>query len=153
MNKTNYLQNLNAVVLQLKQAEKHLNTSYQRCQEIGLHGSHSEDHLIEFEALTGRFARLVDMLIHKLFRTIDTVELVDAGTLIDVMNRAEKRGFVDSALDLRALKDLRNDIAHEYLEKKLTILHKEVYQSVPKLFAIIAHSIAYSQKYITIPQE
>ena len=153
MNKINYLQNLNAVILQLKQAEKHLKISYQRCQEIGLEGSHSEDHLIEFEALTGRFARLVDMLIHKFFRAIDTVELVDVGTLIDTMNRAEKRGLVDSALELRALKDLRNDIAHEYLDKKLTILHKEVYQSVPKLFAIIAHSIAYSQKYITIAQE
>jgi uncharacterized protein with HEPN domain len=65
------------------------------------------------------------------------------------MNRAEKRGFVEFSLELRALKDLRNQIAHEYVAEKLTRLQEEVYQSVPKLFKIIANSIAYSQKYLS----
>lgn len=147
MNKRNYIQNLIAIVSQVKQAEKHFKISYQRCKKIGLEGPHNEDHLIEFEALTGRFARLVDLLIHKFFRAIDTVELVEGGTLIDVINRAEKRGLIDSALELRALKDLHNDIAHEYLAEKLTEMHTEVYQSVPKLLTMIKNSIAYSQKY------
>ena len=149
MSKTDYLQNLKKVVSQVQQAEKHLKISYRRCQAAGLHGPHTEDHLIEFEALTGRFARLVDMLIHKLFRAIDTVELVEGGTLIDVINRAEKRTLVSSALDLRTLKDLRNDIAHEYLTEKLTRLHEEVYQAVPQLLSMITKSVAYSQKYTT----
>lgn len=148
MNKIDYIANLNAVVSQLKQAEKHLKISYKRCQAIGLQGPHSEEHLIEFEALTGRFARLVDMLIHKYFRAVDTVELVDGGTLIDVINRAEKRGLVVSASDVRVLKDLRNDIAHEYLAEKLTRLHEEVYQAVPKLFKMIGNAVTYAQKYL-----
>lgn len=148
MNKINYLQNLQTIILQIRQAEKHLKSSYQRCQKIGLAGPHTEDHLIEFEALTGRFARLVDMLVHKFFRAIDIVELVDAGTLIDAINRAEKRGLIDSALEIRALKDLRNDIAHEYLAERLSKLHEEVYHVVPKLLATISRSIAYSQKYV-----
>jgi hypothetical protein len=151
MSKSNHIQNLSKIVKQLKDAEKHLKISYSRCQKIGLEGSSNEDHLIEFEALTGRFARLVDMLIHKFFRAIDTVELVDTGTLIDVINRAEKRGLIDSALEARTLKDLRNDIAHEYLTEKLTLLQTEVYQSVPKLLSMISNAIAYAQKYLTTP--
>lgn len=147
MSKIDYIENLNNVVSQLKQAEKHLKVSYMRCQKIGLDGPHNEDNLIEFEALTGRFGRLVDMLIHKFFRSLDAVELVDGGTLIDTVNRAEKRGIIDSVAELRSLKDLRNDIAHEYLAEKLTLLHQEVYQAVPKLFTIIKNSLNYSKKY------
>lgn len=143
-----YIANLNEVVSQLKQAEKHLKVSYKRCQAIGLQGPHNEEQLIEFEALTGRFARLVDMLIHKYFRAVDTVELVDGGTLIDVINRAEKRGLVVSASEVRLLKGLRNDIAHEYLAEKLTALHQEVYQAVPKLFTMIGNADSYAHKYL-----
>jgi len=148
VNKKNYIENLNEVTLQLKQAEKHLKVSYNRCQKIGLKGPHNEDHLIEFEALTGRFARLVDMLVHKMFRSIDIVELADSGTLIDVINRAEKKGLIDSAQEVRSLKDLRNDIADEYITEKLTKLHEEVYQAVPKLLNMITNTVAYFQKYL-----
>lgn len=150
MNKNNYLQNLKDIVSQIKQAEKHLNVSYQRCTKMGLNGPHTEDNLIEFEALTGRFARLVDMLIHKLFRAIDSVELVDGGTLIDTINRAEKRNLIESALEIRTLKDLRNDVAHEYLADKLTILHQEIYKYVPKLLSIVNTSVNYTKKYVKI---
>lgn len=148
MNKPIYIQNLRATLSQLKQAEKHLLVSYRRCEKWGLSGPHTEDNLIEFEALTGRFARIVDMLIHKLYRAIDTVELVDGGTLIDTINRAEKRGLVKSLVEVRALKDLRNDIAHEYLAEKLTRLHKEVYEAVPKLLEMVRKGIEYSEKYV-----
>lgn len=148
MSKSNHIQNLGKIVKQLKDAEKHLKISYQRCQKMALKEFSDEDYLIEFEALTGRFARWVDMLIHKFFRAIDTVELVDTGTLIDVINRAEKRGLIDSAMEMRSLKDLRNDIAHEYLTEKLTLLQTEVYQSVPKLLSMISAGITYAQKYL-----
>lgn len=151
MRKINHLQLLNEIIQQLKQAEKHLKISYQRCKKIGLNGPHNEDHLIEFEALTGRFSRLVDLLINKFFRALDAVELIDGGTLIDTINRAEKRELIDSALELRALKDLRNEIAHEYLAEKLTMLHEEVYQSVPKLLAMVMHSIEYAQQHTNSP--
>jgi uncharacterized protein YutE (UPF0331/DUF86 family) len=147
MNTKDHIQNLMEIVQQVAQAEKHLKISYKRCQKIGLKGPHTEEALIEFEALTGRFARLVDMLVHKLFRAIDAVELVDTGTLLDAINRAEKRGIIDLATDVRALKDLRNEIAHEYLAEKLTLLHQEVYNSAQKLFPMVDKSIAYANKY------
>ncbi len=65
------------------------------------------------EALSSRYGRFVDILINKLFRAVDRFELMDVGTLIDTLNRAEKRGIV-SAETGRELKELRNMIAHEY---------------------------------------
>lgn len=144
----NYIENLRSITEQVKQAEYYLRVSYERCKNIGLKGPHSEDDLIEFEALTGRFARTVDIIIHKLFRGIDVVEVIDGGTLIDTMNRAEKRGLIPDAAKLRALKDLRNDIAHEYVADKLTQLHEEVYGEVPILFDIVGKSLLYAQRYL-----
>lgn len=132
---------------QVSRAENHLRISYKRCQKVGLQGPHREEGLIEFEALTARFTRLVDILVHRLFRAVDAVELVDSGTLIDVINRAEKKGMIETSAEVRALKDLRNDISHEYIAEKLTHLHQEVYHSIPKLFAMLAKSIAYASKY------
>ncbi len=65
------------------------------------------------EALSSRYGRFVDILINKLFRAVDRFELMDVGTLIDTLNRAEKRGIV-SAETGRELKELRNLIVHEY---------------------------------------
>lgn len=148
MNKRDHIQNLYEIVQLLIQAKKHLEYSFKRCKKIDLASKHTEEQLIEFEALTSRFVRLVDMLIHKFFRSLDYVELIDGGTLIDVVNRAEKRGLIESALDFRAFKDLRNDIAHEYIAEKLSQLHGEVYSQVPYLLEIVQRSIDYSQKYL-----
>ena len=66
------------------------------------------------ENLVGRYARTIDVIVNKVFRSIDAVELEDGGTMIDVANRAEKRGIVESADRVRDLKGLRNDIVHAY---------------------------------------
>jgi hypothetical protein len=40
---------------------------------------------------------MLDVILNKVFRSIDAIELEDGGTLLDVVNRAEKRGIIDSA--------------------------------------------------------
>lgn len=140
--------NLKAVADLTKKAALQLKTSYDRCSKIGLEGPHDEEALIEFEALTGRYARLIDILVHKLYRAIDFVELIDGGTLIDTINRAEKRGIISSSLEVRSMKDLRNEIAHEYLQEKLTALHKEVYESVPQLLEMANSGVGYCRRYL-----
>lgn len=104
---------------ELKQARVHLDYSYQRIE--GLAGDFkllAEGELESVEAFCGRFARTVDLLVNKVLRSLDRVELLAQGTLIDVVNRAEKRGFVESAEDLREMKDIRNVIAHDYAGSK-----------------------------------
>ena len=138
--------NLIETIALLQEAAGHLKTSMQRCTAI-VPGIKNENILIEFEALTSRFARAVDMLIYKVYRSIDAVEFVEGGTLIDVMNRADKRNLIDSIQEMRLLKDLRNDIAHEYLAERLQLLHQEVLQRTPKLLELVDRAVAYCKKY------
>lgn len=67
------------------------------------------------EALTARYARLCDLLIQKIFRSVDEAELIFEGSLIDRLNRMEKREIISSTELWKNLRILRNDIAHEYL--------------------------------------
>src|SRR5262245_14706280 len=64
-------------------------------------GALSVEHRESCEALTSRFARLCDLLVQRLFRTLDQVELTDEGTVLDRLNRAEKRGLIASADEWR----------------------------------------------------
>lgn len=79
----------------------------------------SPEALEKIEAFTSRFARVVDLLIHRVLRSIDFYELQEPGTLLDVANRAERRGLVDSVDWLREMKDARNRIAHDYTGERL----------------------------------
>lgn len=75
--------------------------------------------LEKVEAFTSRFARVVDLLIHRVFRSIDYYEFQEPGSLLDVANRAEARGLIASVDWLRELKDARNRIAHDYTGEQL----------------------------------
>ena len=139
--------NLKEILQQLKEAGKHLKISFDRCKAIKADRK-EENSLIEFEALTGRFARVTDILIHKVYRSIDSVEFVEGGTLIDVMNRADKRKLIDSVQEMRTLKDLRNDIAHEYIIERIQLLHHEVLERTPKLLLLTTRALDYCIKYL-----
>ena len=71
------------------------------------------------EAFTSRFARVVDLLVHRVLRAIDRYELNEPGTLLDVANRAESRNLISNVDWLRELKDVRNRIAHDYAGHQL----------------------------------
>ncbi|MBA3236871.1 MAG: hypothetical protein H0T62_00785 [Parachlamydiaceae bacterium] len=87
------------------------------------------------------------MLIHKVYRSIDAVEFVEGGTLIDVMNRADKRKLIDSIQEMRILKDLRNDIAHEYISERIQFLHQEIFERAPKLLELVDRAVDYCRRY------
>jgi hypothetical protein len=91
----------------------------------------------QLEALAGRFARLVDLLLQKLMRALDRFEFEETGSLLDTANRAVKRGLVDDVEILRELKDLRNEVAHEYVVDDLDALYEEIYRATPRLFEIL----------------
>jgi UTP:GlnB (protein PII) uridylyltransferase len=106
---------LEQALVELASARRHLDYS---CEQVAglpetLEGA-TEKQLESTEAFTGRFARSVDLLVNKVLRSLDRVELNSEGTLLDIINRAEKRGLVDHAEELREMKDVRNMIAHDY---------------------------------------
>ena len=107
-------ENLYAVNLSLNR----LMYSFEKCNAISLKDTYSEEEFEAFEAMTSRYARTTDMLINKVLRSLDAVEYIDGGTVIDATYNTEKRGIAD-AQELRKLKDLRNLIAHEYVTEMI----------------------------------
>jgi hypothetical protein len=53
-----------------------LRRSYECCTKIGIKTDYTEIEFDHFETLTSRFARTTDMLVNKMLRSIDTVELL-----------------------------------------------------------------------------
>jgi uncharacterized protein YutE (UPF0331/DUF86 family) len=98
----------------LNKSVKRLSYSYSVCKEIGIKEDFSDQDLTEFESLTSRFARTVDLFISKCLRSLYKVELEDLGTVIDLLNKAEKRKIIESAEIWKKIKELRNTIAHDY---------------------------------------
>lgn len=98
------------------------------------------------EALTSRFARLCDLLMQRVFRTIDQVELADEGTMLDRLARAEKRGIIDSANEWRELRELRNQIAHDYLIESSDRVLLEAHRRSPVLIACVEKTTDYVRR-------
>ncbi|GAB6057128.1 hypothetical protein [Desulfonatronum parangueonense] len=99
-----------------------------------------------FEALTSRFARVSDILLQKFFRALDVVELSSGGTLLDVLLRAEKRGLVESADDFLEIRELRNEISHEYAMDDLQELFWDVLDKTPYLIEAVTVATTYADK-------
>lgn len=105
----------------------------------------SEEELCRVEAFTSRFARVVDLLTKRVLRALDHFELYDSGTLLDVANRAEKRGLIESVDWLRELKDTRNRIAHDYAGDRLSEILGYCREELPRLSETCQRTLAYGE--------
>jgi uncharacterized protein YutE (UPF0331/DUF86 family) len=117
--------------------------SFQECSKIGIHKEYSIEEFGKFETLCSRYSRGIDFLIRKIFRTLDEYEFENQGSLIDVVNNAHKRGLFENIEELRIMKDIRNTIAHEYIEDNLTEVFDEVLEYTKKLIEIINTTMKY----------
>jgi uncharacterized protein YutE (UPF0331/DUF86 family) len=137
---------LQAALGELAQARAHLDYSHRQVADLpdDLAGADAAA-LESVEAFASRFARTVDLLVNKVLRSLDRVELQAPGTLIDVVNRAEKRGLVPRATDLREMKDLRNIIAHDYAGAKAAEIFAYCRQQKPLLDGVCDKVAAYAQ--------
>jgi uncharacterized protein YutE (UPF0331/DUF86 family) len=80
---------------------------------------------------------LSDIIIQKILRVFDTLDLEKPGTVRDRINRAEKKGVVKSADEFIRIRILRNEIAHEY--KPETIY--DIFEHVMKLTPVLLKSV------------
>jgi uncharacterized protein YutE (UPF0331/DUF86 family) len=150
MTQKDYLEVLSKSLRDFDKSSVWLERSYQKCRIIGIKGNYDETELEAFETLCSRFGRAVDMIVMKVLRNIDFVELEEPGTMLDVANRAEKKGIVESVDLLRAMKDLRNELVHEYLEEDYVKKFEEVLLWTGKLFEIAGNVKRYCRKFETI---
>ncbi len=119
MTRTSKIQILKENQVAMNSAIQWLERSYGFCIKIGIKTDYADEEYDAFETLTSRYARAIDLIIRKVLRTIDIVEFEQPGTLIDTVNRAERRGFIDSVNSLREMTDLRNEISHDYIKAEL----------------------------------
>ena len=139
-------------LLGLELAAGHLGYSLERCQDLIGREALPPEQLERLESLTSRFARLADLLIQRIFRLIDEIELTGGGSILDRIYRAEKRGW-SSAAELIKIRELRNLIAHEYATEKMQEVYAAVAALTPALLTAVPQVIAYAGKVISrIPE-
>ena len=132
----------------LEKSLSYLIESYEKCRKIGVKDNYNSQELIEFEALTSRFARTVDILTARVIRALLRFLREEKNTLIDVANYLEKLEIIENADELLLLRDTRNLIAHEYVLENVNELFKEVLNQTPKIFDISQRLKEFVSKYI-----
>ena len=99
----------------LDQSVEQLRYSLEKCKDIVEPFSASD--LESIEALSARFARTADILTQKVTRSLMLYLREEAGTFIDLANRMEKLHLTESAQSVIEIRDLRNEIVHEYSKR------------------------------------
>ena len=89
------------------------------------------------EAFVGRFGRLQDTIGDKLLPSLLVLLGERPSAAIDNLDRAERLGFIKSTENWMAMRALRNQMVHEYVEDPV-LLHaalKSGHSFVPELLA------------------
>jgi uncharacterized protein with HEPN domain len=103
------------------------------CKKIKLKNNLNDEDYIKFDSLTSRFSRLSDIIVQKVLKTIDIINLEDSGTIRDRLNRAEKNGLISDIDEFIEIRKLRNDITHEYIQEEMIEIYKQVMKYIPVL--------------------
>lgn len=129
-------------VNRLDRAVEMLRYSLQQCRKIGIKTDYSLDELDRFESLTSRFARTSDIYTQKIMKGILLILREEAYTFIDRTNLFEKLEIY-SAEDLKLIRDLRNEISHEYKIDDITEIFEAVIEYSDKLIEVIERTKAF----------
>lgn len=114
--------------------------SLEKCRVFNLESPLSFEVEESFDALTSKFARVSDIFTQKVLKSFVILTREDAPTFMDRMNLCEKLGVIPSAEDLIDIRDLRNQIAHEYLSNNLVEVYHECLLLSDKLMVAIRSS-------------
>lgn len=126
-----------AVVDSYLKARAHLEYSLAKVKAMKLDSPLGEQHLETLESFASRFARLSDILIAKYFRLL-ALEKDPAfrGSVVDLLNLAEKSGWIESAESWKRIRELRNIAAHDYQQEDVVSLYRELIDLAPALLAV-----------------
>ena len=128
----------------LKKSISLLEKSYKRCQKIDIN---KEEDIEKIETFANRYTRSVDILLNKFLRSLDLVEAEEITRRLDILIRAERRGFVENYEILLEMKNLRNELAHEYIEELFLEKIVVIEEYSKKLFDIFKKIEKYMQSY------
>lgn len=110
-----------------------LHKSVEKALAIGRKTEYTFEEMETFDSLTSKFSRTSDIFLQKIIRTLWELLHEDRMPLIDVLNRAEKLQIIHSADTMLEIRDIRNQIAHEYIPEAIQDLVPEVIELTRKL--------------------
>lgn len=139
------IEELNKDFNRLDMAVQMLEYSSRQCQGIGMKTDYSLEELDKFESLTSRFARTSDIYTQKIMKGIIMLLREEANTFIDRANLFEKLE-ISSAEDLKLIRDLRNEISHEYKTDDITEIFESVIEYSDKLVEVIEKTKVFTKK-------
>jgi len=136
------------IIEMLTKSAGRLKYSYFKVQQIDLDKEDfTEEELETIESLCSRFARISDILLQKAFRFLDIYEF--DGYDFPVPKRitlAERRKLIPSTETFKYIRELRNEVAHNYATDYYIELFKEIFKYTPTLFEIVDNTIEYLNK-------
>ena len=124
---------LEAHINGLEKALKSLNYSYAKCTILADKKDLDQADQESFEALTSRFARTADLLTQKVLKSLFSLIHERPKTFLDAANLLEKLEIIKNAEQIINISELRNQIAHEYVDDDLHELFVDVLKFVPEL--------------------
>ncbi len=121
----------------LRKSKQHLEFSFNKVKLMVLAKDMQEEQLETLESFSSRFARFSDLLISRYFR-LKALENDPAfrGSVIDLLNQAEKFSWISSADIWLRIRELRNIAAHEYSAEDYLKLYEELVRLTPELLKI-----------------
>jgi hypothetical protein len=104
------------------------------------------------EAFVGRFGRLQDTLGDKLLLSLLQALGEHTGPFVDNLNRAERLGWIDSVDDWMTMRQLRNQMVHEYIEDPAILINalNAGHAFVPSLLAAAGQLIGEVERRLKI---
>ncbi|WP_372774336.1 hypothetical protein [Mangrovibacterium sp.] len=129
MNKTNQdtlVCLLHEEISLLERSVETLKLSVVKCSQIPRKEQFTFEEMESFDSLTSKFGRTSDLYTQKILRTVWMLLHEPFVPFIDLLNKAEKMGLIGSADQMIDIRDLRNQITHEYIPEAITGLVPEV---------------------------
>lgn len=97
-----------------------------KCKTIGIKENCTFEELESFDSLTSKFNRTSDIFTQKVLRSVWMLLHESFVPFIDMMNKGEKMLIIQSADQMIEIRDLRNQITHEYIPEAIRDLVPEV---------------------------
>ena len=110
-----------------------LQLSVKKCKAIPVKESYTFEEQESFDSLTSKFNRTSDLFTQKVLRTTWILLHEAFEPFIDLLNKCEKMHIICSAIQVISIRDMRNQISHEYIPEALRDLVPEVIEMTQHL--------------------
>jgi hypothetical protein len=117
--------------------------SVEKCRRIGIKDIYSFEEQESFDSLTSKFSRTSDLFTQKVIRTSWILLHESFVPFIDMINICVKMEMLHSTDEMIGIRDMRNQIAHEYIPDALRELVPEVIEMTQQLVENINYCLKF----------